>query len=250
MIAEMFVAAARAAVRPLFERSLPVGARIESAVEAACTAADCNTSLGILLLCAPIAVACEQPAVTESVAALRRAVDDVLARLNVEDARAAYRAIARANPGGLGRTSEQDVHEVPTIDLRAAMRLAADRDRIALQYANGYADIFDVGLPVFERDARTSVRAGVLATYLTFLASGPDSHVLRKLGADVARAMVDEARHRLAALTPASADTLVAAWDDDLKRRGINPGTSADLTVATAFVAACVNPTLMAESLR
>jgi triphosphoribosyl-dephospho-CoA synthase len=28
----------------------------------------------------------------------------------------------------------------------------------------------------------------------------------------------------------------IAAWDAELKARGINPGTSADLAVATAFV--------------
>jgi triphosphoribosyl-dephospho-CoA synthase len=32
------------------------------------------------------------------------------------------------------------------------------------------------------------------------------------------------------------------AWDAGLKARGINPGTSADLTVATLFVAGCLDP--------
>ena len=34
----------------------------------------------------------------------------------------------------------------PAVTLRAAMRLAAERDLIARQYANGYADVFDLGL--------------------------------------------------------------------------------------------------------
>jgi triphosphoribosyl-dephospho-CoA synthase len=33
------------------------------------------------------------------------------------------------------------------------------------------------------------------------------------------------------------ADPAYAAWDRELKARGLNPGTSADLTVATLFVA-------------
>ncbi|MGE8472213.1 MAG: triphosphoribosyl-dephospho-CoA synthase, partial [Paraburkholderia hospita] len=40
----------------------------------------------------------------------------------------------------------------------------------------------------------------------------------------------------------------LAAWDNTLKRGGINPGTSADLTVATLFAAACLDPSLLRVS--
>ena len=48
------------------------------------------------------------------------------------------RCIARsacANPGGLGSAEEQDVAAEPTVTLLEAMRLAADRDGIAREYA-------------------------------------------------------------------------------------------------------------------
>jgi len=45
-------------------------------------------------------------------------------------------AIRLANPGGLGRVSQQDVHDEPTQGLREVMALAADRDLIARQYVN------------------------------------------------------------------------------------------------------------------
>lgn len=51
-------------------------------------------------------------------------------------------------PGGLGTSPEADVRQQPHIGLRAAMRLAADRDLIARQYANGFAEIFDIGVPL------------------------------------------------------------------------------------------------------
>ena len=38
--------------------------------------------------------------------------------------------------------------------------------------------------------------------------------------------------------------TAVAAWDERLKSAGLNPGTSADLAVASAFVAALADPRL------
>ena len=36
-----------------------------------------------------------------------------------------------------------------TVTLLEAMKLAADRDMIARQYANGFADVFDFGVPAF-----------------------------------------------------------------------------------------------------
>jgi triphosphoribosyl-dephospho-CoA synthase len=37
-------------------------------------------------------------------------------------------------------------------------------------------------------------------------------------------------------------DAGLAAWDESLKAQGINPGTSADLTVATLFLAGLLGP--------
>ena len=58
---------------------------------------------------------------------------------------AAFRAIARAQPGGLGTAPSQDVRDPPSVDLRAAMALAAPRDSIARQYRDGFAELFDAG---------------------------------------------------------------------------------------------------------
>ena len=69
--------------------------------------------------------------------------------LTVEDAERVYEAIRLANPGGLGDAPEQDVRDEPTVTLLEAMKLAADRDLIARQYANGFADVFDFGVPAF-----------------------------------------------------------------------------------------------------
>ena len=47
-------------------------------------------------------------------------------------------------------------------------------------------------------------------------------------------------RERARAGHALDADPAFAAWDESLKARHINPGTSADLSVATALVAALV----------
>ncbi len=80
-----------------------------------------------------------------------------------------------------------------------------------------------------------------LAVYLTFLAAAPDTHILRKFDAPTAEATRREAAAWRDAFTaardPAGMTEDLLGWDASLKSRGINPGTSADLTVATLFAA-------------
>lgn len=262
MQAQAFLASAEVSAAPLFARGAPVGERIEAAVAATRAAAGCNTNLGILLLCAPLAAAFEGLASRDASwcidpVALRGALQTVLAGLDIDDARAAYRAIALANPGGLGQAGEQDVAAAPTIDLRAAMSLAAGRDSIARQYANGYADVFGRGLAALSTEPLTGGRPAraVQLVFLTFLATWPDTHIVRKLGCATAQTVTAEAAAWLARFRhdPAAGESAgFAAWDEHLKSAGINPGTSADLTVCTLFAGALLRPDviglLVAES--
>jgi triphosphoribosyl-dephospho-CoA synthase len=249
MVAAQFITSAEVSAEPLLQPGAKVGARIEGAVRATRAAVACNTNLGILLLCAPLAAAAERVArsgATMDLGALAGALRAVLAGLDLDDARAAFRAIAHANPGGLGAAPEQDVHAEPTMDLRAAMQLAASRDRIARQYANGFADVIELGVPAFKPFASVP-GAGMLSAYLTFLSSEPDSHIVRKHGAALAHTVTEDARHMLDAWrgsdSPPEPDAL-AAWDERLKAARINPGTSADLAVASVFIAGLADPRL------
>ena len=111
-----------------------------AAIEATRRVVSTNTNLGIVLLLAPLA------AVPESVD-LAEGVEDVLAATTVDDARHVYRAIRLAQPGGLGEVPDQDIAREPTITLRAVMGLAAERDLIARQYANGFREVLGEALP-------------------------------------------------------------------------------------------------------
>jgi triphosphoribosyl-dephospho-CoA synthase len=250
MQAALFSASANASVGPMFRPGARVGDRIEAAVAATADVAGCNTNLGIVLLCAPIARAIELNPMAHDAGALRTAVEGVLADLDLDDARAAYRAIARARPGGLGSAPAEDVHDMPSIDLRAAMALAAERDSIARQYRDGYAELFE-GLPRLspalaslavgpDEPVPAAIASVVQRVYLGFLACRPDSHIVRKHGAALAHSVMRSAQRwqvRASAAEPLDADPGFAAWDLELKAAGLNPGTSADLTVAALFVA-------------
>jgi triphosphoribosyl-dephospho-CoA synthase len=237
MSAEEFITSARVSSGPLTEPGSPVGQRILEAVRATRRAVGTNTNLGIILLCAPLVRAAEIPG------NLRENLTLVLDGLTIEDAQAALAAIVLASPGGLGSAEAQDVRQSPTVDLREAMRLAAGRDRVARQYSTCFQDVFEVGLPVFDAAVARGER-GMWPTvflYMTFLAAFPDSHVARRHGEEVAGRLRSEAEVVRAALGASGNESerigLLMEYDRKLKQRGLNPGTSADLTVASLFVA-------------
>lgn len=256
MTAESFIASAQAAAGPLFEPGASVGARIEAAVDATWAVAGCNTNLGILLLCAPIARAVDLCPEATAPSLFRKAIESVLGALDLPDAQAAFRAIARASPGGLGTAPEEDVRRAPSVGLREAMALAAHRDSIARQYRDGYATLFDLGLPTLGSgfslmgastsdapDAATV--AAVQRLYLALLSGVADSHIVRIHGEAVAHIVMTAAqgwRVRARREGGVDADPEFAAWDASLKADGINPGTTADLTVAALLIAGLTSP--------
>ena len=239
MEAQDFLDSAEAAAPAIAADDLGVGARILGGVEATKARVGQNTNLGILLLCAPLAEA----VLRFPGAPLRGALERTLAGLTQEDARLAFRAIALAGPAGLGSAAEHDVNAPARVTLLEAMRVAAPRDRIAFEYANGFGDIFGLGLSelAVAREAGAEPWLATLRIYLRFFSAFADSHILRKLGAEAAEGARREAAEFVRKQgewgepTRVRADALV--FDAALKARGLNPGTSADLTVATLFAA-------------
>jgi triphosphoribosyl-dephospho-CoA synthase len=246
MTTAQFEHSAAAAAGPLCAPGARVGARIRRAVEATIGAVGINTNLGIVLLCAPLAAAADLA--LPSIASrggngwgLRDALIRVLDDLDRGDAVDAFAAIVQASPAGLGRAERHDVSAPPHVSLKEAMTEAADHDRVARQYATGFADVFDLGMPLHAAaTARWSdPRFATLAVYLGFLSRFPDSHILRKYGAGTA-AEVCQTAQKFDALLGRAEDpegflAELLDWDADLKASGLNPGTTADLTVATLF---------------
>jgi triphosphoribosyl-dephospho-CoA synthase len=235
------------AIAPVMGRAprQTVGDTILDAIKATRRVAQTNTNLGIVLLLAPLAKVADEND-------LQMGVPRVLAELSVSDANLAYEAIRLAHPGGLGTAADQDVRQVPTVTLRDAMQLAAERDLIAAQYVNGFADVF-AGCKWLQDHIDASLRSEfqnskqypakklvdlIVELYLWLLARNPDSLVARKRG--MAEAMELQRRaialitvddeQRLSHLAELS-DWFAAAFPHR------NPGTTADLVCASLFVA-------------
>ncbi len=232
---DFLVSAAAAAPLLAVSPDYSVGRTVYEAVRRTRRAVRANTNLGILLLLAPLTKA----AVGRD---LREELPGVLDALTVEDAAAVFAAIRLADPSGLGRAPEQDVAEEPTRPLREIMALAADRDLIARQYANGFREVLDDGAPaVMEGVERTgSMEGAILYAHLHLMARHPDTLIARKRGP----AEADESARRARAVLDAGWPNGRAGWavfaelDAWLRAEGRtrNPGTTADLIAACLFV--------------
>lgn len=235
-----------AAVAGPLERAgrLGLGGCVLSCVRATRVAVGTNTNLGIVLLLSPLCVAASRDVQKPTMKALRDRVGNVLRRATLDDARLIYQAIREANPGGLGRAEKGDVRGggrvVPLIE---AMALAADRDAVARQYVNGFADVFGRVLPAIEGAYRRhqSMDKAIVVAQLECMAAEPDSLIRRKCGEAVAN---ESSRHAAAVIDSGWPDggargkRALAVFDRWLRADGRrrNPGTTADLIVAALFV--------------
>jgi triphosphoribosyl-dephospho-CoA synthase len=114
---------------------------------------------------------------------------------------------------------------------------------IARQYANGFQEVFNDGVPSLQRGLKDlrCFEDAIICCHLTVLAKHADSLIARKCGPDVAK----EASRRAAMVLEAgwpSTETgrdARAEFDSWLRADGHrrNPGTTADLVTASLFVA-------------
>ncbi|HEX4073623.1 MAG TPA: triphosphoribosyl-dephospho-CoA synthase [Planctomycetaceae bacterium] len=212
-----------------------VGRIVFDAVERTRLGVGRNTNLGILLLLAPLAL-------VPADVALRDGIGNSLAGLTRDDAALVYASIRLANPGGLGRVEREDVASAPSVTLLEAMRLAADRDRIAAQYTSGFSTV----LAGAERLAASRLfpdrwEESIIGLHLWLMAEFPDTLIGRKCGPELARESSLRARRVLEAGWP-EREHAAAEFDEldrwlraDGNRR--NPGTTADLVAGSLFAA-------------
>jgi triphosphoribosyl-dephospho-CoA synthase len=225
-------------VGPIVGRAaeLGVGRAVLDAVQATRAAVGTNTNLGTLLLLAPLATVADG---TSHRAAIGRA----LLELTFDDTRNVFEAIRLSAAGGLGRAEEADVAEEPPagLSLVEAMRMASERDLVARQYCNEFADVFRIADWIEEGDTRGwSHDTAIVHAYMRQLASETDSLIVRKCGAQIGEQARAMARCIVEAALPGGDEYERGLADLDFWLRADghrrNPGTTADLIAAALFV--------------
>lgn len=212
-----------------------IGATVLQAIQATRLIVGKNTNLGTVLLLAPLA---RVPRATP----LERGVCKALAGLTAQDAADVYAAIRLAQPGGLGKVVEADVAAPPPPDLRSAMQLAAERDLVARQYADGFSAVLQTAVPAIASGLARgwTILDAVVRAHLKLMSTHPDSLIARKRGLAVAQQAADHAAEVLALGGPGDGayEDGLADLDFWLRADGNarNPGTTADLIAAGLFV--------------
>ncbi len=228
----------------------PVGTAFETAVAGMSRQTGGNTQFGCLLLLVPLvaatpgpsdAVCIERPPTDRHQPVLtRERVQSVCGATTVADAVGFYRAFEYVDV-----TVEDPPEELSALDVRRGsdaadvlrdremtlanvMDASAPHDANAREWTNGFPRTFAAAEQIVADDGPIPDR--IARAFLDLLADEPDTLIRTQHGETVA----DEVQTRAAEI-----DSLAAAesWADTLVERGINPGTTADITAAAAYVA-------------
>jgi triphosphoribosyl-dephospho-CoA synthase len=214
-----------------------------------------NTLLGTVILLSPIAIAAGMTSNEEDVfdhSELRKNLKLIVESTTPEDAVELYEAIRIANPSGLGRVSDLDVHSLDSdrkirdegISLYQIFKIASGYDRICSEWVSNYMITFDFSYPYLSEQIKKTndVSAAIIQTFLKVLAEYPDTFIARKTSLERAREVSLKAAQilSLGALETQIGRQSLSKFDEELRRQSniLNPGTTADMMAAA--LALCV----------
>ena len=213
----------------------PLGDAFERSVRGMSRQSGGNTQFGCLLLLVPLVRAAATDRLSPD------GLRTVTAATTVDDAAAFYRAFEHVDVAvddppdeALDLDVRRGADAVPALrdrglTLADVMAMSADRDGNAAEWTDGFERVFDAADRVLDDDGPVTDR--LARAFLDLLAERPDTLVAIDHGMDRARAVSREADAVRGDLDAAE------ALADRFLDEGINPGTTADLTAATAFVA-------------
>ncbi|WP_259517730.1 triphosphoribosyl-dephospho-CoA synthase [Halanaeroarchaeum sp. HSR-CO] len=215
----------------------PVGDAFERAVAGMAEQEGGNTQFGALLLLVPLVAATDGAGPPT-----RAAVSRVCSETTVADAAAFYRAFDHVDvfvgdppPDAPELDVRRGSDAVPDVEAReetleAIMERSAPGDGVAREWVRGFDRTFETADRLLAADGHILDRTA--DAFLELLSEEPDTLVATQHGDAVARDVSEQAADLLDA---SRAD--VEAFADDLVERGVNPGTTADVTAAGLYVA-------------
>jgi triphosphoribosyl-dephospho-CoA synthase len=214
-----------------------------------------NVNLGIILLFTPMAAAggaALHGNIRVDAGHLRGKLRNVLRSTTPDDAIAVYEAIRFAmTPRVLGEVEELGVYDDSSLiqikdkslTLIDVFQRCAERDSICMEWVSGFEITFETGYPYLKNSLGLSddINSALVDTFLFILSRQPDSLIRRKSGIEKAIEVSDRAGLILEEGGSSSERGGEMLWqmDRELQKAGgaLNPGTTADLTAASIFVA-------------
>ena len=245
--------------------AIRIGRLIEKAVKLQMQAHSAgNTHLGVIMLFIPVASSIPLwTASSGDVRDLGEALIEVLASTTSADANALMKAIRLIKPSGLGRPPKglPDALKKHKTDmtLYEVLKASSKWDGVSEELVTGLRTSISVGLPflvkTFEETKDPNV--AIVHCFLKLLSHKPDTLIARnvglakaphasidkavKLGMEEAKRVSMKAKEALEAggLLSAKGRELIESLDRELEAKGPthNPGTTADLTATSIFLA-------------
>jgi triphosphoribosyl-dephospho-CoA synthase len=183
-----------------------------------------NTHFGAFILLVPLVYGKDIPGALP-----------VLEKTDTSDAIAFYKAFAMTEVK-MNASDELDVKDPHTLTLIRdrdmtlydIMRHSAANDMVAREWITGF--------PITRRGADLLQQFGpgrqsIVNTFLTLLGTEPDTFIIKKHGVDVAR------RTMLMARDVRDGKGSLERFDEDCIQRDINPGSTADILIASIYIA-------------
>ncbi|MCQ8893151.1 MAG: triphosphoribosyl-dephospho-CoA synthase [Methanolinea sp.] len=224
---EHFLASAIMA-RPAFESAEKgeggVGKLIHQAVELTSGHTGGNTHFGAFILLIPLVMGDGIPG------ALRAA-----RTTTVEDALEFYKAFGKTQVRVIP-SHELDVHDPASLEtigkrgmtLYDLMLYSAPRDMVAREWVSGF-QMTRRGADLLH--AAGCGRQAIVTAFLSLLALEPDTFIVKKHGPEVAARTMEKAREVLEGIRD------LQAFDQECIDKGINPGSIADIIIASIYIA-------------
>jgi triphosphoribosyl-dephospho-CoA synthase len=210
-------------------------------VAAMMNAVGTNTSLGTILLMAPLVVATNRLTDRSTrIWNLEMALTEALSSMTPEDSHDIFQAIRLAKPGGLGESQSMDIREAAPLDIRSAMRIASNWDDVALQYVTDFELVLSVSRRIeSKRLIGLTLLDSIRCIQMELLGERVDSLIARKQGPEFARQVQARAIEVIGS-GPYGDVEYERAWqvfDAELRDDGHrgNPGTIADLIAVALY---------------
>lgn len=183
-----------------------------------------NTHFGAFILLIPLVYGRDIPGAITAVA-----------KTDTSDAVAFYKAFAMTSVK-MNATDELDVNDPQSLalirdremTLLDIMQHSAAHDMVAREWVTGFLLVRRGADLLKELGAG---RQSVVDAFLTLLATEPDTFIIKKHGLEVARETMMKARGVL------DGNLSVREFDEDCIRRDINPGSIADILIASIYIA-------------
>lgn len=211
-----------------------------------------NTHFGAFLLLLPLVMAAgklgntneQTPAIFPE---LKSQTVELVQNTTVEDAVEVYRAFSKAGVK-VKDVPDLDLNDPASIDnirsngttLYQLMELSSSYDMIAKEWTTGYLLTFSCARSILGKNEQICMNDRVVWSFLEILARNPDTFIGIKFDGPTAEKVSARAKGIVDIIEASGFDYAkdsICAFDEELIREGINPGSTADIIIAGLFVA-------------